>query len=57
MDRVTIHDRIRIDDASIVDILSQFSLAQITDFIKVATESNGTNVIGFLIYIMRFKHI
>lgn len=49
LDRVTIYDRIRKDDTSIVDILSQFTLAQITDFIKVATESNSTNVIAMLL--------
>ena len=38
-----------IRDTSIVDILSQFTLAQITDFIKVATESNSTNVIAMLL--------
>lgn len=49
LDRVTIYDRIRKDDTSISAFLPQFTLAQITEFIKVATENNCTNVTALLL--------
>ena len=48
-DRVTIYDRIRKDDVGFINLLPHFTLAQITDFIKVATESNSTNVMAMLL--------
>lgn len=49
LDRVTIYDRIRKDDAGIAKLLSQFTLPQITEFIKVAVENNCTNVTALLL--------
>ena len=49
LDRVTIYDRIRKDDTGISAFLPQFTLAQITEFIKVATENNCTNVTALLL--------
>ena len=49
LDRVTIYDRIRKDDTGISTFLPQFTLAQITEFIKVATENNCTNVTALLL--------
>ena len=49
LDRVTIYDRIRKDDTGISSFLPQFTLAQITEFIKVATENNCTNVTALLL--------
>lgn len=49
LDRVTIYDRIRKDDTSISAFLPRFTLAQITEFIKVATENNCTNVTALLL--------
>ena len=48
-DRVTIYDRIRKYDVGFINLLPHFTLAQITDFIKVATESNSTNVMAMLL--------
>ena len=49
LDRVTIYDRIRKDDTSISAFLPQFTLAQITEFLKLATENNCTNVTALLL--------
>ena len=49
LDRVTIYDRIRKDDTGISAFLPQFTLAQITEFIRVATENNCTNVTALLL--------
>lgn len=49
LDRVTIYDRIRKDDTGISTSLPQFTLAQITEFLKVATENNCTNVTALLL--------
>ena len=46
---MTIYDRIRKDDTGISAFLPQFTLAQITEFIKVATENNCTNVTALLL--------
>ncbi|MBQ6719455.1 MAG: DUF4132 domain-containing protein [Oscillospiraceae bacterium] len=49
LDRVTIVERIKKDDAGIASFLPGFTLAQITEFIKVATENNCTNVTALLL--------
>ena len=49
LDKVTIYGRILKDDISITELLPRFTLAQITDFIKVATENNCTNVTAVLL--------
>lgn len=48
-DRITVYERIRKDDVSVKNILSQFTLAQIADFIKVANENNAVNVSALLL--------
>ena len=48
-DRYLIADKIKKDDVSVCNMLSGFSLAQITEFIKVATENNCTNVAALLL--------
>ena len=49
LDRITIYDRIRQDDSSVMKQISRFTLAQIMEFIKIATENNCTNVTALLL--------
>jgi hypothetical protein len=49
LDRVTVYDRIRKDDVTVEQFLPRFTLAQITEFIKVASENNCTNVTAILL--------
>ena len=49
LDRVTVYDRIAKDDITIEQFLPQFTAAQIVDFIKLAQESNATNVLAILL--------
>lgn len=49
LDRVTIFERIKKDDVGIAAFLPSFTLAQITEFIKVAAENNCTNVTAILL--------
>ena len=49
LDRITIYDRILKDDITIETFLPGFTLAQITDFIKLATENNCPNVTALLL--------
>jgi hypothetical protein len=49
LDRVTIYDRIRKDDADIARYLPRFTLAQITEFIRIAGESNSSNAMAVLL--------
>jgi hypothetical protein len=48
LDRCTIYGRIKNDDASVVDQLGGFNVAQIMDFIKFANENNCINVTAVL---------
>lgn len=43
-DKYLIVDRIKKDDVSVADLLPGFTLAQITEFIRLATENTCTNV-------------
>ena len=49
LDRITVYEKVLKDDASIVDQLRFFTLAQISEFIKVALENNCTNVTAVLL--------
>ena len=49
LDRATIVERIKKDDVGISTLLPGFTLAQITEFIKVAAENNCTNVTAILL--------
>lgn len=49
LDKVTVFERIKKDDVSIAALLPGFTLAQITEFIKVAAENNCTNVTAILL--------
>ena len=48
-DRYLIADKVKKDDVSVYNMLSGFSLAQITEFLKLATENNCTNVTALLL--------
>ena len=48
-DKCTVYDRIAKDDVTIELILSQFTLAQIAEFIRVAGENNAANVQALLL--------
>ena len=49
MDRVSLYDRILKDDASVTQYLHNFTLAQVTEFIRLATENNAVNVTAALL--------
>lgn len=49
LDKWTVYGRILNDDISITDQLPQFTLAQITDFIKLASENNCINCTAALL--------
>ena len=42
-------DRVRKDDVSVMDFMSGFTLAQITEFISEAQEANAVNVLAALL--------
>ncbi len=49
LDRVTVWDRVRKDDMTVMDLMPGFTLAQITEFITAAQEANATNVLAALL--------
>lgn len=49
LDRITVYGRIHNDDTTIVEVLEQFSLEQIEDFIRVAAEHSCPNVTALLL--------
>ena len=49
LDRVTVYGRIANDDISVEIMLPSFTLAQITEFIRIATENNAVNVTALLL--------
>lgn len=48
LDRVTVRDRVRKDDITVMDMMPGFTLAQITEFITEAQEANAINVLAAL---------
>ncbi len=49
LDRITVWDRVRKDDISVMDQMPGFTLAQITEFIAAAQEANAVNVLAALL--------
>jgi len=49
LDSWTVEDRLKKDDISVMDLMSGFTLAQITEFIKTAQEANAVNVLALLL--------
>ena len=48
LDRITVWDRVRKDDPTVMDLMPGFTLTQITEFIAAAQEANATNVLAAL---------
>ena len=49
LDGWTAEDRVRKDDIGVMDQMSGFTLAQITEFIAIAQEANAVNVLALLL--------
>lgn len=49
LDKWTVLERVAKDDITVADFLPGSTLAQITEFIKVASENNATNVMAILL--------
>ena len=49
LDRITVWDRVRKDDLTVMDLMPGFTLAQITEFIIAAQEANAVNVLAALL--------
>ena len=49
LDRVTVWDRVRKNDLSVMDLMPGFTLAQIMEFIAAAQEANAVNVLAALL--------
>ena len=49
LDRITVYDRVAKDDVSVEKLLPVFTLAQIMEFIRIATENNAVNVTAMLL--------
>ncbi len=50
LDRITVYGRIAKDDVSVEMFLPGFTLAQIMEFIRIATENNAVNVTAMLLH-------
>ena len=49
LDRITVWDRVKKDDVSVMRQMERFTLAQITEMIGLAQEANATNVLAALL--------
>ena len=49
LDRITVWDRVKKDDVRVMDHVSRFTLAQITEMIQIAQEANAVNVLALLL--------
>lgn len=50
LDRITVWDRVKMDDIGVMEIMDRFTLAQVTEFIGAAQEANAVNVLAALMY-------
>lgn len=48
LDRITVWDRVKMDDIGVMEIMDRFTLAQVTEFIGAAQEANAVNVLAAL---------
>ena len=48
-DKITAYDRVKNDDVTVANVLPQFTLAQISQFINLAGENNAVNVMAILL--------
>ena len=49
LDRITVWDRVKKDDVSVMRQMERFTLAQITEMIGLAQEANAVNVLAALL--------
>ena len=49
LDKITVYGRVAKDDVRVMDLMGEFTLAQIIDFIKIAQEHNAVNVLAALL--------
>ena len=49
LDRITVWDRIKKDDVRVMDHVTRFTLAQITEMVQIAQEANAVNVLALLL--------
>ena len=49
LDRITIRSRIAKDDVTVMDLMSSFTIAQITEFIAIAQEAEAVNILALLL--------
>ena len=49
LDKVTVYERILKDDIQVVELLPNYNVAQIYDFISIATKNNSQNVLASLL--------
>ena len=49
LDRITVWDRVRDDDVTVIEIMDSFTFAQVMEFIKTAQEENAVNVLALLL--------
>jgi hypothetical protein len=49
LDRITVYDRVRLDDLTVIERLDSFTLAQILQFIDIASDAAATNVLPALL--------
>ena len=49
LDRITVWDRVRKDDVSVMDLIERFTLAQVMELIQTAQEAQAVNVLALLL--------
>ena len=49
LDRITIRERIRKDDSSVMELMQRYNVAQITDFLNTAIENKAVNLTAALL--------
>lgn len=49
LDKLTVYDRVKKDDPSVMDQMDAFTLAQVTEFIETAQKAGATNVTALLL--------
>lgn len=49
LDKLTVYDRVKKDDPSVMDQMDSFTLAQVTEFIEAAQKAGATNVTALLL--------
>ncbi len=53
LDRITVWDRVRKDDVSVMNLMDRFTLAQVSEMVAIAQEAQAVNVLALL---MEYKN-